>query len=276
MKPYFPLQLKLAIKMLGDDPNCGKQVRSLTRILTLTHTGLVYEADPRHLKLIARSLGLTNCGNCLRPVPKLLSMRKAIMTANSMHLMILLTSKSLMAPKTTTQLLSAQYRCTTMIQVNGICKKILPHMPAPRFPRRALVLGGESPDTSLKRSMAKKKSVYQHLRCDEQPTVREITPYSEIFGVHPRCFVFNGPVGSARMRFITENADPFTGIIMDNYQHSTETRKPPEHARRRRILQRILEDDAAWEDSTGACVDAFLASVSKKPKYLKKRLGRER
>ena len=52
---------------MGDDPKDDKQVRILNRVLTLTSSELVYEADPRHLERLARPLGLTYCGKSSSP-----------------------------------------------------------------------------------------------------------------------------------------------------------------------------------------------------------------
>ena len=46
---------------LGHDPGDSKEVRILNRILRLDEGGLSYEADPRHVDLLARSLNLTQC-----------------------------------------------------------------------------------------------------------------------------------------------------------------------------------------------------------------------
>ena len=39
----------------------------LKRVLTLTPEGLVYDADPRHIELVPRSLNLTECGKTSKP-----------------------------------------------------------------------------------------------------------------------------------------------------------------------------------------------------------------
>ena len=39
----------------------------LNRIIRITPTGLVYEADPRHTELLARSMGLENCKQVATP-----------------------------------------------------------------------------------------------------------------------------------------------------------------------------------------------------------------
>ena len=43
---------------LGERDDALKQIRVLNRILHITSEGLTYEADPRHVELLSRSLGL--------------------------------------------------------------------------------------------------------------------------------------------------------------------------------------------------------------------------
>ena len=43
---------------LGEGPTGMKEIRLLNRIIKITSEGLTYEADPRHVELLARSLGL--------------------------------------------------------------------------------------------------------------------------------------------------------------------------------------------------------------------------
>ena len=46
---------------MGEQDDRPKHVRILNRILTLDETGLHFEADPRHVELLARSLNLEHC-----------------------------------------------------------------------------------------------------------------------------------------------------------------------------------------------------------------------
>ena len=48
-------------RIMSDDPQDHRQIKILNRILTLDETGLTFEADPRHIELLARSLNLTEC-----------------------------------------------------------------------------------------------------------------------------------------------------------------------------------------------------------------------
>ena len=48
-------------KRLGHEPGDVQELRILNRIVRLHHDQLTYEADPRHIELLSRSLNLTQC-----------------------------------------------------------------------------------------------------------------------------------------------------------------------------------------------------------------------
>ena len=52
---------------LGEDPKDMKEIRMLNRIIRITPTGLLYEADPRHAELLAKSMGLDDCKHVSTP-----------------------------------------------------------------------------------------------------------------------------------------------------------------------------------------------------------------
>ena len=52
---------------LGEDPQDLKEIRMLNRVIRITSTGLLYEADPRHAELLAKSMGLDNCRHVFTP-----------------------------------------------------------------------------------------------------------------------------------------------------------------------------------------------------------------
>ena len=52
---------------LGVEPNDLKEIRMLNRIIRVTPVGLLYEADPRHAELLAKSMGLDNCKHVTSP-----------------------------------------------------------------------------------------------------------------------------------------------------------------------------------------------------------------
>ena len=61
---HFELKIRGRI---GEDCSGPPHIRILNRIVTLTKDGLVYEADPRHVDLLANSLGLTASNAVLTP-----------------------------------------------------------------------------------------------------------------------------------------------------------------------------------------------------------------
>ena len=58
MSAAFQVKLKGRI---GHDDHDKKSMRVLNRLLTVVSNGLIYEPDPRHIELLARSLGLETC-----------------------------------------------------------------------------------------------------------------------------------------------------------------------------------------------------------------------
>ena len=52
---------------LGEEPGDLKEIRMLNRIIRITPAGLLYEADPRHAELLAKSMNLDNCKQVATP-----------------------------------------------------------------------------------------------------------------------------------------------------------------------------------------------------------------
>ena len=52
---------------LGSEPDDLKEIRMLNRIIRIAPTGLLYEADPRHAELLAKSMGLDDCRKVVTP-----------------------------------------------------------------------------------------------------------------------------------------------------------------------------------------------------------------
>ena len=65
MAEQFELKLRGRLGM-----GCEGELRILNRIVRVTSDGLEYEADPRHIELIAESLELTNCKPVCSPGTK--------------------------------------------------------------------------------------------------------------------------------------------------------------------------------------------------------------
>ena len=52
---------------LGTGPKDLKEVKLLNRIIKVTESGLTYEADPKHVTLLAKALGMEECKNTFTP-----------------------------------------------------------------------------------------------------------------------------------------------------------------------------------------------------------------
>ena len=52
---------------LGSEPDDLKEIRMLNRIIRIVPGGLLYEADPRHAELLAKSMGLDDCKKVATP-----------------------------------------------------------------------------------------------------------------------------------------------------------------------------------------------------------------
>ena len=55
---------------LGMDAKDTKEIRLLNRIIRITDQGLLYEADPRHAELLAKSMNLEQCRQVATPGTK--------------------------------------------------------------------------------------------------------------------------------------------------------------------------------------------------------------
>ena len=63
----FEVELK---GRLGEDPKDQKEMKILNSIVRITERGLMYEADPRHVELIAKGLGLEKSKGVSTPATK--------------------------------------------------------------------------------------------------------------------------------------------------------------------------------------------------------------
>ena len=55
--------------ILGRDKNDSQEARILNRVVRLTEDGVRFEADPRHVELLARALGLQGCSEASSATP---------------------------------------------------------------------------------------------------------------------------------------------------------------------------------------------------------------
>ena len=50
-----------------DEPDCDHQLATLNRLLTWTSSGIEWEADPRHVKILLQALDIANCKGVSAP-----------------------------------------------------------------------------------------------------------------------------------------------------------------------------------------------------------------
>ena len=221
----------------------NKEVRILNRILRLDDEGLTYEADPRHVELLARSLNLDNCRECNTTGSKPEGFN------------------------------AEEEEEETAVNADGAVPA--DHLVAAQLDED-LTLPRRSPSVRMK--VVKHDGVVVHIRqqlqFDEHVTVRTVQiPYSKTYGLHPSKIVFVGPVGSNGMRLVSPNANAYTGIVMSlSPSHMHEEIR--EHTKRTEILRAALLDGACWETSSAERMERFMMAMSKQKKpFTKKRLG---
>ena len=153
--------------------------------------GLRYEADPRHPKLLANPLGLEQCKVIDTPGVKWPDDVHDGPVHNE-HL------QELPAPDDSEDITD---EFVIAAAVNAVVDT---RRPEPAFKEHSV--GG------IARKMLK------HVRFDKQPQIFEVAPYSQIYGRHPRTFVFTGPVlgaisqpekfGLPNFKIISSTANP--------------------------------------------------------------------
>ena len=64
MQKFFEVELR---GRMGYDKGDLREIKILNRVLRLDERGLAYEADPRHVELLVKSLGLESCRKVSSP-----------------------------------------------------------------------------------------------------------------------------------------------------------------------------------------------------------------
>ena len=111
----------------------------------------------------------------------------------------------------------------------------------------------------------------KYVRFDEsRNSFGMVTPYSEIYGLHPSRFVFD-----AHGKFIMLSKlgmdDPFTGISIVELMGRKDKLVYDSDARAR-ILRRTLLDGPNWEEDTAEIIANLIAKINPK-KFKQKRIG---
>ena len=140
MKAAFDIKLR---GRLGSSPGDTQEIKILNRILRVTPKGLCYEADPRHVELLARALGLEQSRAYSTP---------GVKQCHDDHV-----ADGLLQHEDEAQQAIAEY-----------VQSLLPSPP---------------------RSRARSK-----VKFDAKVQVHEIPLLAEVYGHHPRRFVYTGPI----------------------------------------------------------------------------------
>ena len=107
----------------------------------------------------------------------------------------------------------------------------------------------------------------------ENVTVHKVKPYSEVYPVHPRHFVYN----RHGLKLIKQaDADRFTGksprIMLRRAEESLEARTDG-RLRRGQVLKKVLEQGAAWEIQTDVKLALIAAVKSPRKRKIPNRAG---
>lgn len=243
---------------LGEDETDLKEIRVLNRILRITADGLRYDADPRHVELLSRSMQVQHHRRISTPGIKWLEdleygpEEEEHVDHDAMNLDDdddFDKFKSL------------------------VCASIQSRSPSERI--KSVVVDGHE-----------QEKLSQRVAVDDVPVVYEIVPYSKIYPYHPRQFVIVGPIcGSLgrphqselpEIRLLSAHANPFTGKIATVLARRNKSlERHPDY--RLPSLRRTLLDGPAWEPDTCKILERFdkicIAAKHKKPVYKQKRLG---
>ena len=190
---------------LGTDATDMKEIRILNRIVRIVEKGLVYEADPRHVELLVKALGMQDCKPVATP-----GIKKAF-----------------------------EDECMDLPITN-------------------------EPETIDPQTVSSLTETRQVSFCDKPHGVRLVTPYSEVYGLHPSRFIFDA---HGKFVMLSKFDDPFTGVSRDELVGRKDQLVYDSDARAR-ILRRTLLDGPDWEEDTAE----LIAKISPK-KFKQKRIG---
>ena len=212
-----------------------QELRILNRIVRHHANSPTYEADPRHVELLSRSLDLGSCRIVGTPGTKddpdfdsveLDEPEEA--DAGNQHV------------------------------VNSIQSQ--PPMPSQKIPMRARhgIL----------------EPVHQEVRFAKEVQVHNVhSPYSLVYGKDIKRLFFTGGVGSRNYKMIPAGFGPFTGKTF-HAMAQRRAEQACDSARRQAILKLTLQNGAAWELSSSDSLQAFmLVNVVSKKGFKKKRPG---
>ena len=223
---------------MGTEAGDAKEVRILNRILRLTEHGLLYEADPRHAELLARSLNLSNANSRVTPgnKPRLVEEPDDHDPADDL-------------PPHDDQQSHPQPI----------------HHIRPRPQIKETIIGGCA------------RKIRQLLQFNDEPQIKTLqTPYSMIYGHHPSTVLFTGRVGDNRFIVDKSSCDRYTGKHRNTMKRRRLDLIKENHVDpvvREKRLRDVLTEGPKWETSSTQTLEKFMAAISKKRPFKKKRVG---
>ena len=188
---------------LGSEAKDTKEIRLLNRIIRITEKGLLYEADPRHAELLAKSMGLEQ-------------------------------SRSVATPGTK----------------RPFSDEVM-DLPISEDDATIATMDVDQREPRVKFS-------------NDTPEVMHVTPYSEIYKIHPSKFVFSKEGARITLDLLD---DPSTGVATKEVR-ARRKKYAFRSGKRSAILHKVLVDGPAWEPNTADVV----MKVSKKG-FKAKRVG---
>ena len=226
---------------ISDQPGTEQEARILNRIIRVDENQISYEADPRHIELLARSLNLTTC--------------RFTGATGFKH-----------KPQGQKEEEEEEEPTETPPQED---EPYLDDGPASASSISSM-LRSRTPRIKTKKIDGNTIHIRQTVtfNMDNNETHIIDVPYRHVYGYHPSTVFFTGQIGGPSFQLGQPGANPYTGKFHTEQQH----RLP--NYQRERLLAHVLAEGAAWESSNADCHKAFVASITKK-KFKKKRLGRK-
>ena len=214
---------------IGEDTEV-KEMRILNRIVRVTPNGVRYEADPRHYELVARSLGLENSTSTVTPGIKPVNEETHTFKGEEGESNGYVQDVTGRMCKATT----AKDGTTQIVECNGDSTA------------RAMTLQqilGDYDNIGANWQAAATAAATKSLRVtfsDDATDVYNVTPYSEIYGVHPKSIV---ACSHGSFKAVSPISCPWTGkssAVMVARMRADRRDLHKARARRRAILSRFL------------------------------------
>ena len=178
---YFEIKVRGGI---GEAIEGDNDMRILNRIVTVEQDKITYEADPRHVDLMSASLGITAANSVVTPGLKDSDPDYDLVKTNEPDMPATLNAESM----------------TSNLDIEATPE------PIEKFIQEPVAIINSCLRTTGKKG-TRKVQVTGPLH--EKTTFHEVTPYSEIYGHHPRQLIST----SDGFKLLSSRADPFTGKL---------------------------------------------------------------